>query len=254
MKKQNIVLGLLLIGLSIVLHAVHFVIFKDMHHIMIFLFADIAFIPLEVFFVSLILERLINKQDEEKTLKKMHMLVGLFYQKFGDELLSRFVSVSEDMSCTSEHILMNYSWNKKQYSDLRMTIDRYQHKMDIESLDLKSLFELLKENESLIINLISNPSLQENDIFSDLLLSIFHLNDELGNRDISNIVGDDLTHMEIDCQRVFKLLSAQWVDYMEHLQVSYPYLFLTAALNNPYDKRSKSDITESLMSTKISIN
>lgn len=252
MKKQNIILGLLLVGASILLHSLHYVVFQDMHHIMIFLFADIAFIPLEVLFVSLILERLIKRQEEEKILKKMHMLVGLFYQKFGDELLKRFVDVSETVNCDKTDILMDYKWTKKQYNELRSTIKNDKHEMHVEALDLEALAEFLKENESLMINLISNPSLQENDIFSDLLLATFHLNDELSSREIKAIEGDDLEHMKLDCQRIFKLLSAQWVDYMEHLQDSYPYLFLTAAINNPYDKRSNHEIKETLMNSRTS--
>jgi 2-oxoglutarate ferredoxin oxidoreductase subunit alpha len=54
---------------------------------MIFLVADIAFVPLEVFFVSLVLEKLIERQEEEKVDKKINMLVGLFYQEFGNEQL-----------------------------------------------------------------------------------------------------------------------------------------------------------------------
>lgn len=253
MKKQNIRLGLLLIGLSVILYGVHFTIFHDMHHIVIFLFADIAFVPLEVFFVSLVLEQLINKREEGKILNKMHMLVGLFYQKFGDELLAIFVNASM-ISCQSDKILMDYKWTKKQYQELRKIIQGHPHKIDIEKVDLQALYTLLKANEPLMINLISNPSLQENEIFSDLLLATFHLYDELGSRDLSSVTGDDLEHLTFDCKRVFKSLSIQWVDYMEHLQESYPYLFLTAALNNPYDTRNQDLITAALMQSRESLS
>ena len=42
--KKLITLGISLIGLSIILHGLHFAIFRDIHHLMIFLIADIAFI------------------------------------------------------------------------------------------------------------------------------------------------------------------------------------------------------------------
>ena len=50
--KETILIGSGLVILSILLHYLHVVIFKDVHHTMIFLFADIAFIPLEVFLTS----------------------------------------------------------------------------------------------------------------------------------------------------------------------------------------------------------
>lgn len=250
MKKQNIILGLMLIGLSFLLHGLHYAIFRDMHHIMIFLFADIAFIPLEVLFVSLILERLIKKQEEEKILKKMHMLVGLFYQRFGDELLKLFVTASK-IECQSTELAMDYKWTKKDYAGLRQKIKGHPHKVIIEQVDLQSLYDLLKQHEGLMINLISNPSLQENDVFSDLLLSTFHLYDELSTRQLQDLSSDDLEHLAFDCKRVFKSLSVQWVDYMEHLQNAYPYLFLTAAQHNPYDQRQQAEIESALMASRV---
>ncbi|WP_196000308.1 hypothetical protein [Clostridium sp. 1001271B_151109_B4] len=48
--KETDLIGAGLVILSILLHYLHVVIFKDVNHTMLFLFADIAFIPLEVFF------------------------------------------------------------------------------------------------------------------------------------------------------------------------------------------------------------
>ena len=46
---------------------------------MIFLVADIAFIPLEVFFTTMILERVLERRKKEQDLEKLNMLVGVFY-------------------------------------------------------------------------------------------------------------------------------------------------------------------------------
>ncbi|MGB3367380.1 MAG: hypothetical protein WBA54_07825 [Acidaminobacteraceae bacterium] len=61
MKNKGIIkTGVLPIGLSVILHYIHFQIFKDLNHIMIFLLADIGFIPLEVFFVSVVLDKMLK--------------------------------------------------------------------------------------------------------------------------------------------------------------------------------------------------
>ncbi|MBN2794498.1 MAG: hypothetical protein JXR88_03760 [Clostridia bacterium] len=245
MKKQNIILGLILITVSFLLHGMHYMIFHDLHHIMIFLFADIAFIPLEVLLVSLIIERLIKKTEEEKILKKMHMLVGLFYQKYGDDLLCHFVNASHiDDDIDFE---MNYKWKRKQFQELKRKITALPHHIEMKDINIHKIFELLAQNEPLMINLISNPSLQENDLFSDLLLATFHLYDELRTRNLNTIVKKDLDHLKFDCERVYRSLSVQWVDYMAHLQEVYPYLFLTAAKNNPYDHRDPEYIEQILL-------
>ena len=84
--KENIIIGAGLVTLSLLLHFVHVLIFKDIHHTMIFLVADIAFIPMEVFFTSMILERMLERREKEHDKEKLNMLVGVFYAEIGTQL------------------------------------------------------------------------------------------------------------------------------------------------------------------------
>jgi len=63
MKKSNLtqrlLLGLLLILLSVFFYSLHFVIFRDSHHIFIYLLGDIAFVFIEVLLVTLIIHHLL---------------------------------------------------------------------------------------------------------------------------------------------------------------------------------------------------
>lgn len=247
MKKNHFILGAALIGLSIILHSIHYVMFHDMHHLLIFLVADIAFIPLEVFFVSLILERIIEKQEEKKVIKKMNMLVGLFYQQFGNELLTLFVGVDKEIDGCDEKLLMNFSWDSGRYKELQKSIGTHSHQVDLSAVDLHALLNLLKSNQGMITNLITSPTLQEKEIFSELLMSTFHLMEELESMDLDQLEKDDLEHLEVDCNRVYEHLSMEWAVYMEHLQESYPYLFYTAVKTNPYDRRKVKTIESELM-------
>ena len=45
---QRVLFGLLLVLLSIFFYALHYVVFKDAHHIFIYLLGDIAFVFIEV--------------------------------------------------------------------------------------------------------------------------------------------------------------------------------------------------------------
>lgn len=236
--KNIVVLGIVLIGLSFILNAIHFMIFNDLHHILIFLLADIAFIPLEVFFVSIVLERIIEKRDQQQIMKKINMLVGLFYQELGNQLLSVLVKADE---CTDDvnKIEVDFTWTQEEYYKLSNKINDHNHSIDIHRIDLEVLFSLLEENKSMIIQLIMNPSLQEHETFSDVLMSSIHLYDELIQRNIHSFTADDFAHLKVDVERVYKNLSKEWVTYMNHLQYDYPYLFLTAIKSNPYDNRNK---------------
>ena len=45
-----------------VLYFIHYLIFVDVHHIYLYLVGDLAFLPLEVFLVVILLERVLNRR------------------------------------------------------------------------------------------------------------------------------------------------------------------------------------------------
>ena len=72
-QKETIFIGVGLIVLSLFLHYLHYKVFNDLHHTLIFLFADIAFIPMEVFFTTIVIDKMLErfnaviKEVEEET-------------------------------------------------------------------------------------------------------------------------------------------------------------------------------------------
>lgn len=66
--KETILIGAGLVILSLVLHYIHILLFKDVHHTLIFLVADIAFIPMEVFFTTIVIDRMLEKREKEHLL------------------------------------------------------------------------------------------------------------------------------------------------------------------------------------------
>lgn len=246
MKKDRILLGTFLILLSVGLHALHFAIFKDMHHILIFLLADLAFIPLEVFFVSMVLDNLIEKREHSKIVKKINMIVGLFYQELGNKLLSIIVHADENIN--SDDITVNYSWNSENYNLLKDKIKNHKHNINIDKINLADCESIIERSHNMITNLIMNQALQEHEKFTDVLMSVFHLSEELKQRPLKDLTVDDLEHLKFDIVRVYTNLSLVWVEYLQYLQEEYPYLFLTAVTNNPYDKRQRAVIEKEVLS------
>jgi hypothetical protein len=55
-KKELVVIATVLTLLAIVLHAIHVLIFRDLHHVAIYGFGDIAFLPIEILVVSLVVD------------------------------------------------------------------------------------------------------------------------------------------------------------------------------------------------------
>ena len=72
-KSQRIKTGLLLILLSVFFYTVHYVIFRDSHHIFIYLVHDVAFVFIEVLIVSLIIHQILSERERQAVLKKLNM-------------------------------------------------------------------------------------------------------------------------------------------------------------------------------------
>ena len=90
-----------------------------------------------------------------------------------------------------------------------------------------------------MVRLLENPTLLEHESFTDLLRAVFHLTEELAYReDLSRQPGPDRAHIDGDINRAYHLLVHQWLDYMEHLKLNYPYLFSLAMRTNPFDRQA----------------
>ena len=75
----RIFLGILLIILSAVVYFLHWVIFRDPHHIFIYMVGDLAFLPLEVLIVVLLIERILSRREKQTMLQKLNMVIGAFF-------------------------------------------------------------------------------------------------------------------------------------------------------------------------------
>lgn len=249
--KSQLFIGLGLVALSVLLHYLHVLMFKDMHHTMIFLVADIAFVPLEVFFVTMVLDKILEKREKAHLMEKLNMLVGLFYTKLGQELLDMFATSDKAYDEIRKSCQIDLSTYDMDFKAAKQAMVNHPHKLDMASLDIERLKVLLDQQEPFLVNMISNPALLEHDTFSDLLLSLFHLREELNMRGVSNdksqMKSYDLDHLSIDINRAYRHLAIEWVDYMKHLKEMYPFLYVTAIMKNPYDKREPELIEEEIM-------
>ncbi|WP_225370549.1 hypothetical protein [Methanobrevibacter arboriphilus] len=110
-------------------------------------------------------------------------------------------------------------------------------------IDLK---QLLVENRGFLIRLLENPNLLEKDTFSNLLLAIFHLDEELERRDFNrDLIESDYEHLANDINRVYSSLIYEWVNYLYYLKLHYPYMFSIAVRTNPFDDNASIYVNES---------
>ena len=115
--------------------------------------------------------------------------------------------------------------------------------MDAQAGDLNNLRDFLEAKRNFLLRLLENPNLLEHDSFSNLLLAVFHLTEELAQRrDLSHLTQGDQEHLAVDLKRAYSRLIREWLAYMRHLNQRYPYLFSLALRTNPFDPTASPEI------------
>lgn len=82
---------------------------------------------------------------------------------------------------------------------------------------------------------MENPHLLQHEFFTDFLMAVLHLAEELAPReDLSGLPPSDLDHLKGDIKRAYSLLVRQWLHYMQYLKTHCPSSFLPGVANQPF--------------------
>lgn len=241
MKSFNwqVLLGATLLLLSILVYILHYLIFKDLHHILIFLVEDIAFVFVEVLLVTLIIHRVLQEREKKERLEKLNMVIGAFFSEVGIGLL-RLISGWDNQSETIEAALdTRQDTASEGYRKLCEYLKKHSFQIDQKKAELTKLKKFLVPKRDFLLRLLENPNLLEHGAFTDVLWAVFHLTEELEAREtFDGLPASDSTHLCGDAGRVYGQLSRQWLNYMQHLEAAYPYLFSLSLRKNPFDRNA----------------
>ncbi len=238
MKRTNWLtyLALALVVLSALIYAVHFLVFRDVHHIFIYLVGDVAFVPIEVLLVTLIIHRLLSLREKRSLLKKLNMVIGAFFSEVGTDLLKKFIVLDEDFDDVRQNLLLKKEWTRRDFLQAGKRMDEYDYSIEVKPEGLDDLRDFLLAKREFLLRLLENPNLLEHESFTNLLWAVTHLTEELAQRDtVYGLPAADYAHLAGDIQRAYTRTIAEWLKYMEHLQRTYPYLFSLALRTNPFD-------------------
>ncbi|MCL5735518.1 MAG: hypothetical protein M1274_08005 [Actinobacteria bacterium] len=248
MARQNrswlAILAASLVAASAAVYAIHYAIFRDSHHIFLYLVGDIAFLPLEVLIVGLFIERIITLREKRALAHKLNMVIGAFFSELGTPLLAELLPALAASGEIRQRLHLEASWNKEDFS----RASRFAHDLtcavDLGPVDLTVLRTHLVDHRQFILRLLENPNLMEHDRFTDLLWAVLHLEEELEARtSLKDLRPADQAHLENDIRRAFTRLLAEWVLYVGHLKENYPYLFSLVARIHPFQDTPSAEVT-----------
>lgn len=225
-KKHYIVVSLILVAISAIMFIIHYFVFGQAVNTAYYSLMNLCFIPINSLVVTLILERLIDYKAKQERMEKLNMLIGLFFTEVGYKLMRLIIKA--DKCGKNSIILFN------DLDEVKNQVEKHKYIIDIEEIDLDKIMDALLESSNLLVDLISNENIMQHEIFTDLLMSVIHLRDEIIFYKNDKTDQLDISHLEKDILRVYKNIAIQWVDYLKYLNKSYPFLYDNAIRINPF--------------------
>jgi hypothetical protein len=234
-----------LVAVSFVLYMFHLIWFRDLHHIWLWSFTSLAFLPISALFVTLLINRVLSARDKALRLDKLNMLIGLFFSRLGNELLLRFSDADPDDQYLRNHFGSPKPWSRLQPKQAQTILHAHRFGIDITRNELAQMKMFLIPHMDFLMRLMENPNLLEHESFTQLQRAVFHLAEELSYReDLESVSDADIQHLCGDIERVYSLITREWVQYMIFLKRNFPYLFSLAVRMNPLDRSASAALAD----------
>jgi hypothetical protein len=167
-------------------------------------------------------------------LSKLNMVIGAFFSELGMRLLGELTPALANRAEVRERLAANADWAPRDFQRAIAFAHACSYDVDLASVDLVALRDLLVAKREFLLRLLENPNLLEHERFTNLLWAIFHLAEELHAREsLRDLPESDLGHLRGDIERVYSRLAAEWVAYVQHLQENYPFLFSLVLRTHP---------------------
>lgn len=235
-RTWYLVIALALLAFSALSYLIQISIFQKTEDTFFYMLQDLSFVPVQVLLVTLILDRVLKKREKQSLLNKLNMVIGVFFNDLGIELITMYSAFINDITKINSKLQITVRWGKKDFNNIKKYFSIQPDDLNLNNKNLTSLQTFLNAKKSGLLTLLANPNLLEHDAFTNLLWAVFHLADELSHRDtFKTLPQTDLEHLKVDMVRAYKLLIIEWISYMKHLKNDYPYLFSIAIRTNPFN-------------------
>jgi hypothetical protein len=228
-------LPIILVIISCLIYSIDFMIFKDSHAILRSIIEQLAFIPIYVLLVMLVIEGLLDRKEKEERAEKLNVVIGVFFDELGIGLLRSFSKADENFNNIRGNFMFTEETFLRNLPQTFKTMQNYTPLLKGQESDISSVKEYISKHKEFLISLMENPNLVEHELFTNAILSVFHIYEELSlQENIEVICKEDRKHIAQDCERAYMLLLEQWLYYMKHLEKNYPYLFSVEIRMNPF--------------------
>jgi len=234
--RANLRIGLLLIIISTALYCIQIYNFNSARDTFFYLLQDLAFVPLQVIIVTLVLDKLLTAREKQEKLLKLNTVISAFFGELGAAAISRMSASNLNLSALQGGLRVDSEWNEAEFMKVSNMVKGLKFQVECTAEQLVSLREFLLANKSYLIRMFDNPNLLEHDAFTEMLWAMLHVSEELASREsLEGLPKNDMAHLSNDVMRAYRFLTIEWVSYMKYLKKDYPYLFSLAIRKNPFE-------------------
>jgi hypothetical protein len=233
-------LAVIFIVASAVIYALQIMLFHKDEETFFLLFQDMAFLPVHTLLVVIILETLLKRIEHMSMMKKLNMVVGVFFIEVGSELLRKFSLFSKTGPDTLEILRIDTDWSDNDFIKAQEKIRQTNFLIDSRNRHIGDMQTFFLDHRRSMIRMMENPNLLEHESFTDMLLAVLHLGEELVARsNLETTTEKDFIHLAGDMSRAYNALIIEWLAYMRHLKNEYPYLYSLAVRTNPFNPEAR---------------
>lgn len=234
-----------LLLVSVFFFGLNYLVFANASFMFNLVTLQLAFLPINVIIITVILNRLIAARDRRARMEKLNIVIGVFFDEIGTPLLSRMVNLDPAVGSLRDALALKPNWKPQDFDRAAVAIGDHKSKLEMDKGVLEELRDLLRGKRNLLLRLLENPTLLEHERFTDLLNAITHLYRELDARgDLRAIPPADNIHLIVDVRRCYVAILPQWLAHMRRLQTSHPYLYSLEVRTNPFDPTTRVEITQ----------
>ena len=235
-SRWGFTLALVLALVSASFYLVQIRVFQRPHDTFFYMLQDLAFVPIQVLLVTLILNDLMVRREKRNLLNKMNMVIGAFFSEMGNELINSLSLYDPGFSDLKPIARPGPGWKAADFAQARRRLEAVDHRLDSRRAGLECLKSFLVQKRPFVLGLLENQNLLEHASFTDLLWAVTHLTEELQFRpSLKDLPPSDCQHLSGDITRVYGLLLGEWLGYARHLKESYPYMYSLMVRHNPFD-------------------
>ncbi len=105
--------GILLVAASALLYLVHYYEFHDLNYIALYGLGDLAFLPIEVLLVVLVVDWAISEQEKRSQITKLNMVIGIYFSEVGTALLKAFSNFGPNVERIRDELLVQGTWTTR---------------------------------------------------------------------------------------------------------------------------------------------